>query len=153
MDKKIWRNISRKHMIVLGDVGCEWWEEVIKKDAKVFIVKKTEVSSVKTENSEGACPMPRVTHSHWDLELIPISLEVRVRWFHLGPRPRKFIPGSPRKISLQHCFSLTTWLCNLDVTGESQVRLQSTCLPCKEAQTPETWKKFWWAYEAKLMKS
>ena len=29
-----------------------------------FSFVKTEVSSVKMENSEGACPTPRVTHTH-----------------------------------------------------------------------------------------
>lgn len=47
-------------------------------NAKVIIVKKTVVSAVKTENSEERV-LHRVTHSHWGLELVPISLEVRVR--------------------------------------------------------------------------
>lgn len=52
-------------MIVLGEMlDVSDGEEVIKRNVKVFIVKKTVVSSVKTENSEGACPTPRVTHTH-----------------------------------------------------------------------------------------
>ena len=93
---------------------------------------------------------PSDTHSHWGLELVPISLEVRVRWFHLGLHPRKFIPGSPRRISLQHCFSLTTWLCNLDVTGESWGSRALAC-PVKkpkdlkpERNFGEPMKPNWW---------
>lgn len=80
--------------------GCQGFQCSLQKTVALF---------VDTENSKGVSPISQVhTLSHWCLEIVAISLEFSVRLFHLGPHLRKFIPGSPRRISLQHHFSLTT---------------------------------------------
>lgn len=151
-----WKKYFKETREAPWKAGYEWWEDAVKGDAKVFsIVWRTQWCHLgETEHSKGVFPTSQVhTHSHWGLERVALSLEFSVRWFHLRPYPRKFIPGSPRRISLQHHFSLTPWLCNLHVIGESPVRLQSIGPPCKLAQRPEIPKKFWWANRAKLTRS
>lgn len=115
-------------------------------------LKMTAASFAEADDSSGVLP-PRVPRTHQCLETLATSLEFGVRWFHLGPHPGKFIPGSPRRISLQHRSSLTTWLCNLSVTEGSQLRPQSVCLTSKWSQRPEIWNKFYCAYKAKLTRS